>query len=460
MFDLDATIVAISTPPGRGGIGVVRLSGDNALTIAQRLFVATKYGDLTQVASHQMVYGWVQNGEQKVDEGYAVYLKSPNSFTGEDVVELQIHGSPQALRATVELCLQHGARLAEAGEFSRRALIHGKIDLSQAEAIIDLIDAKTSTTAQLAATTLSGNLGSKIREIRQRLNFWFTHVEALLDFPEDQIPEIDEHELKSEIAAANTDLLSMLAASAHAWVYREGLKVALVGEPNMGKSSLFNALLGHDRAIVSEISGTTRDVIEETLDVQGVPVVLSDTAGITCSEDKLEQMSVERSIRAIRAAEVLLLVLDATDETATLERFLATVSPAIKTEFLSKKRILVSNKCDQLSPTHISPRADCVLVSAQSLQGIAELKQRIVADYLLQPLAREAIIVTNLRQIEALRHAQVALDRILQNFALGLGMDVQAHELHEGIAALGEITGDNVDDALHAQIFGRFCIGK
>lgn len=502
IMDLDSTIVAISTPPGRGGIGIIRISGAEALPLALSLF---RFGEERLVRSANKIKpslayrGWVvdrQDNDKLVDDGLLLYFKAPNSFTGEEVVELQLHGSPRGLERVLGMLVGSGARhalplrLALAGEFSRRALIHGRIDLAQAEAIIDIIDAKTARSAELAAQQLLGLLGKKVHETRVVLLGWFAHLEALLDFPEDQVPEIDEVTFDEAIRSTADELARILKQSEHAWIYREGLRVAIVGPPNMGKSSLFNRLLQRDRAIVSAISGTTRDVIEEAVDIEGVPVIFSDTAGITASEDVLEKMGIERSVAAIEAAELLLIVLDASDERSTLESFLGSLEPSVRSLILGKRQIVVWNKSENSVEGYrvkasLSERSlpageagfdklrmteggagitgvvpDDMVISVKEDKGIDVLQQAIVAAYKLDGSENEELIVTNLRQRQALEGAASALAKVQENRQLGLGWDVVAYELREATEQLGLVTGANMDSELHDQIFGRFCIGK
>jgi len=459
---LHDTIVAVSTPPGRGGIGVVRLSGPQAKAAALSLF---RFGHEAvardTVESHRMYYGWVCDGDARLDDGYLVWFESPNTFTGEDIVELQLHGSPRVLEQVVRICLKadRDVRLAEAGEFSKRAFLNGKIDLTQAEGIIDLIDAKTDAAARLATQQKSGKLGELIRTGRTVLAFWLAHVEALLDFPEDQVPEIETEKYDGDLGKVQTDLTELLNRSAHAWVYRDGLKITLVGAPNMGKSSLFNRLLDRDRAIVSEISGTTRDVLEEGVDIDGVPVVFTDTAGITESEDRLERLGIERSLKAIAEAELLLILLDSTDPASTLTAFHASLTADAREIVMTKPAIVVHNKTDQ---SGLSERREAgqIWLSAQADRGVDALRQMIVENYRIADRDQDTPMLTNLRHHEAIRQALAGLNQAIENRRLGLGWDVIAHELREAVEALSAVTGESVDADLHDQIFSRFCIGK
>jgi len=462
-IDLFSTISARSTPPGRGGIGIVRFSGPDALGIALKVFrFGPELATRETVAPGALHFGWVIAGEEKIDDGYLVFLEAPNSFTGENVVELQLHGSPRGLERVVKLCLAQGenVRLAEPGEFSKRAFLHGKIDLTEAEAIIDLIDARTTRSAELASRQLSGALGEKIRAVRIQLTYHLAHVEAMIDFPEDQVPEINETEFDQVMAESKAEIDTLLKRSEHAWVYRDGLRVAIVGAPNMGKSSLFNALLARDRAIVSPISGTTRDVLEEGVDIEGVPVIFSDTAGITETEDVIERMGIERSLRAIEESALVVLVVVAGTSDNAVRRFLRTVKPIVRTAIEAKPKVTVYNKIDQVEDETARREEESVWLSVKADQGLDLLKAMIVERYLLQDGEGDTLVVTNLRQQQSLRAAQQAITQVIDNRERALGWDVVAHELRDGVEALGKITGESVDAELHDQIFSRFCIGK
>ncbi|HNT29941.1 MAG TPA: tRNA uridine-5-carboxymethylaminomethyl(34) synthesis GTPase MnmE [bacterium] len=489
-FSDDATIVAVATPPGKGGVGIIRLSGPQALKIGLRVF---RFGDelaeRKRVESHRMYYGWVCRDAGKrsphdstsdilhsrIDNGYLVYFKAPDSYTGEDVVELQLHGSPRVLEQVVALCLhvppfpssalrtssKGGIRLAEPGEFTRRAFVNGKLDLAQAEAVADLIEAKTATSALLASRHLGGELGTKLLTLRKRLLALVSLIAGNVNFPEDDLPAVKIRQLQKELAKIISEITDLTSNSRYAWIYRDGLHVAIIGLPNAGKSSLFNALLARDRAIVSEISGTTRDVIEETMDVQGVPVVLSDTAGITRTDDQLEKMSMERSIKTIRQADMLLLVLDAAKPSASGTSFFQALDPAVRALVENKPMMRVYNKLD--ATTKYQPRVwkqDEAWVSAKTGKHIDRLAKQLVRGYLESGLEQGSLLVTSVRQQHKLDEVKQALLEGLSALTSRRELDIISLDLERAVAALGEILGIETEEEIVQEIFSRFCIGK
>jgi tRNA modification GTPase len=430
MFSTSDTIVAIATPPGRGGIGVVRLSGPEAGPIGRRL--VTHRGELEpRRAIFTRAHG--------VDQVVVTYFPSPHSYTGEDVVELSAHGSPIVLRTIVERAMACGARLAEPGEFTFRAFVNGRIDLAQAEAVADLIDAVTPLQARAAFDQLEGTLTRAIADIDARLFDLIARLEASVDFPDEGYHFVEAGELGQQVAELVERAVALLRDARRGRLVREGLQVAIVGRPNVGKSSLFNALVGSARAIVTDVPGTTRDLVTEVIDLEGLRVTLVDTAGLRDAVDVVEAEGVARSMRAVDVADLVLVVADEDPVQAP-----------------DAKHLIVQNKCDLGRP----PRG--VQVSAKTGEGLADLRKAIVAALDID-LCRDRPDITNVRHIELVGRARDALMRA-RAAALAAGGSMPEEfvlaDLQEARSALEEVTGRRTPEDLLAHIFSRFCIGK
>jgi tRNA modification GTPase len=462
----DDTIAAVATPPGEGGIGIVRLSGPAALPILRKLFIPARPGAWRP---YRMRYGHVAATDgARVDEALAVYMRGPHSFTAEDVAEISCHGGPLVVSRVLTIALSHGARPAEPGEFTMRAFANGRLDLAQAEATLDVIRAKTNTGLALAQAQLGGWLSYELRRIRETLLGPLAYFTALVDFPED---EVEPQPVAAPLTDGLRDLEQLLATADQGIVYRQGARAALVGRPNAGKSSLLNALLRSDRAIVTAIPGTTRDTLEEMANLNGIPVVLTDTAGIADTDDPIERLGVARSRAALAAADLALLVLDASVPPAAADAEIAALT-------VGKPTILVLNKIDlvplgqrQVISDLRQPFLDIrhlaadiytkatVAVSALTGAGMDDLS-RAVADVLLGGAAVGERMVSNPRHRDALDRAAGHVRDALAGHARDVPADLLAVDLTAALAAIGEITGEAVNDDLLAAIFSRFCIGK
>lgn len=441
MFSTADTIVAIATPPGRGGIGVVRVSGPDAETIAGRLIThggALEHRHATFTRVRRQTHD-PSDTRDAIDQIVATFFPAPASYTGEDVVELSAHGSPVVLRAIVELAMSNGARLAEPGEFTLRAFLNGRIDLMQAEAVGDLIDAATPLQARAAFDQLEGTLTRMIAEIDAELFDLIARLEASVDFPDEGYHFVEPGALAAAIDGLRARTSALLADAHRGRVVREGLQIAIVGRPNVGKSSLFNALVGASRAIVTDVPGTTRDLVTEVIDLEGLRVTLVDTAGLREATDIVEAEGVARSRQAIRAADLVLAVVDEDDA-----------------EIIDNKHVIVQNKLDLGRP----PRG--VGVSATTGAGLDELRRAILAA-LDVDLQRDRPEITNVRHISLVERAHVALGRA-RDAALAAGGSMSEEfvlaDLQDARAALEEITGRRAPGELLEHIFSRFCIGK
>ena len=451
------TIVAIATAvvPQQGSVGIVRLSGETALKIARNLFHTP---GKQEWSTHHILYGYIRHPQTKqvVDEALLLLMLKPRSFTREDVVEFHCHGGIIAVQEVLQLCVAQGARLAQPGEFSLRAFLNGRIDLTQAESIAELVSARSKAAGQVALAGLQGKLGSPISKLRATCLDILAEVEARIDFADD-LPPLDEAEIQQQLADVLTQVNSILNTAEQGELLRSGLKVVIVGCPNVGKSSLLNAWSKSDRAIVTDLPGTTRDAIESTLVVKGIPVTVLDTAGIRETSDTVEKLGVERSRNAAAAADLVLLTIDAAVgwTNADLE---------IYQQVKHRPLILVINKADLASPQAVNYPLEIeqvVYTSAVRDRGIEDLEQAILnLANQGEVIAANSEVAVNQRQASALTRAKVALEQVHQTIAEQLPLDFWTIDLRGAIQALGEVTGEEVTESVLDRIFSRFCIGK
>jgi tRNA modification GTPase len=437
-------IVAIATAPGRGGIGVVRISGPDLTLLVESLIGGAITPRLARFARFKG-----GNGEI-LDEGIALFFQAPHSFTGENVLELQGHGGPQVLQLILERCLELGARLAEPGEFSRRAFLNDKIDLAQAESIADLIDAQSKEAARSAVRSLTGEFSRQIHGLVDALIHLRMLVEATLDFPEEEIDFLEKANARGQLGDIETRLTQVLAQARQGALLREGLNVVLIGQPNVGKSSLLNLLAGYEAAIVTEIAGTTRDAVREAIQINGIPLHVTDTAGLRETSDPVEILGIERTWKAIEQADVALLLVDAGHGISEREGAILARLPGIP-------RLTVHNKIDQTGePSRLAPDGNEVWLSAKYGEGVNLLKQRLLELAGWQS-AGEGTFMARRRHLSALREAAT---HIAQSHGFLSRLELFAEELRLAQAALSSITGEFTADDLLGEIFGRFCIGK
>lgn len=451
------TIAAIITAPGRAAVGIIRLSGPEAVAIAGRLYDGA--ADLSTAASHTIHYGWVwdQAHGKRVDEALFLLMRGPKSYTGEDVVEIQCHGGHTSTQEILRLCLVQGARVADEGEFTKRAFINGKLDLTRAEAVMDIVDAKSEAALSQAVAQKSGVLEGRIRDAREAVLELVAFIQADLDYPEDDIERLTDAELASRVQAVAGDLDALIASAERGRITRDGIKMVIAGKPNVGKSSLLNALLGRDRAIVTDIAGTTRDVVTEHLTIGGVPVEILDTAGIRETADTIEAIGVERAKAASQEADLVLYVVDAS-------RGLDSDDDAFLSALSGKACLLVVNKSD-LNGEMVVPGAFIdkhVRISAKAVVGIDVLEKAILGVILHDKTvgSGDTAVVSNARHIALLERCAADLASFLDGLAMDMSKDILVIDLQNAWENLGLITGDTASEDLIDTIFSKFCLGK
>jgi len=450
------TIAAIATPlvPEQGSVAIVRLSGPAAQTIAQQIFVPPK--PITW-ESHRIYYGYVADQGQVIDEVLLLWMQGPRSFTREDVVELHCHGGVVLVQAVLALCLAQGARLARPGEFTLRAFLNGRLDLTQAESVAELVASRSPQAAQLALAGLQGKLAQPIQHCRRQLLSLLAEIEARLDFEED-LPTLDYPAITAELAAIQGTIASLLATAPQGELLRAGIQLTIVGRPNVGKSSLLNAWSQRERALVTDLPGTTRDLVDLQLIVRGMPVLVLDTAGIRATSERVEQLGIERSWQAIMQADLVLLVLEAqlgwTAEDAAIYQKIVEQRPKLPL-------VLVVNKID-LNPFPLLPNLSLPMVqlSARTGVGIPQLEECLWQQVSGGLTSSNVELAINQRQQAALIRAHSSLQRLTETKIQGLPRDFWSIDLRAAILALSEITGDEVTESLLDVIFSRFCMGK
>lgn len=450
------TIAAISTPLGEGAIGIVRLSGTKALDIAKSIF---KGKDLTTVASHTLNYGHIirpSTGEV-IDEVMVSVMLAPKTFTREDVIEINTHGGIAVTNDILQLLIKQGARMAEPGEFTKRAFLNGRIDLTQAEAVMDLIRAKTDKAMSIAIKQLDGSLSQLITNTRQEILNTLAQVEVNIDYPEyDDVEEMTTALLRDKTREFQALLEQLLRTAKRGKILREGLSTAIIGRPNVGKSSLLNTLLREDKAIVTDIAGTTRDVIEEYVNIKGIPLKLVDTAGIRETDDLVEQIGVERSKKALQEADLVLLVLNASEKLTEQDKALLALSQ-------NSNCIILLNKTDlkQVIEKDQLPE-EAIPISVLQNQNIDLIEDRINQLFFDHTglIEQDATYLSNARHISLIEQAVQSLEAVNEGLALGMPVDLLQIDLTRAWEILGEITGDAAPDELITQLFSQFCLGK
>ncbi|MDA8164889.1 MAG: tRNA uridine-5-carboxymethylaminomethyl(34) synthesis GTPase MnmE [Desulfobacteraceae bacterium] len=458
----EPTIAAIATPPGPGGIGIIRVSGRRALPILRQLFQPRR--PQSGPASHKLTYGWLHHPETgaPIDEVLAVYMRSPHTYTREDVVEIHCHSSYLVLQQILAAVLAAGARLAEPGEFTKRAFLNGRIDLTRAEAVLELLEARTEQGLALAVGQLQGGLQERVEPIRQTLVELRAILEVAIDFPEEEGEIIDPASLRRQLAErTEAPLRELIGSSERGRIFREGVSVVILGRPNVGKSSLLNSLLREERAIVTAVPGTTRDTIEEILDIKGIPVRIVDTAGIREASEAVEEIGIQRARQKVAAADLVLLLLDGSEPPGEADApLLASIG--------DRPAVIVVNKTDIAAEAHLAAYREAyadrgpVMISARTGEGLPALEEAIHAAVVGESLPGDPVhaCVPNLRHQAALRKTLAAVRTVMAGLDSGLPPDLLAIELQGGLDHLGDIVGETTTEDVLAAIFERFCIGK
>lgn len=445
------TVAAVSTPQGIGGIAVIRISGPAAVEIAASVF---KGADLKLARSHTVHYGHIVRGADVVDEVLATVMLAPRTFTREDTVEISCHGGAAAVRGVLDAVIAAGAYPAEPGEFTKRAFLNGRIDLSQAEAVIDVINAKNELSRRSAVLQLGGSLSSEIRAARDELVHLAARMQVLIDYPDEELEDIAAADIEAVCRAAAETTRRLIESADDGRIIKDGIRAVIAGKPNVGKSSILNCLARDERAIVTDIAGTTRDVIEESVTIRGLPLILSDTAGIRATDDAVEKIGVEKSMRYIDAADLVIVVLDGSAGLdAEDERVLAETS--------GKRRIILLNKTDIRGGDVPELDGEVIPVSAVTGEGMEKLAEAIERVCNLDGIAAEnGAVVTNMRHKAALIEANDALRCAADAISVGVPADIVSIDIAAAMDALGEITGETVSESVIDDIFHNFCVGK
>ena len=457
---IDDTIAAIATAPGEGGIGIIRISGEKSLQVAQSIFKSKSGKMIKDYNARTLIYGTVVDNEKVIDEVLVAYMKGPNSYTAEDVIEINCHGGFISVKKILELILSKGVRLAEAGEFTKRAFLNGRIDLSQAEAIIDVIKSKTDMAHEVAQSQLEGSLAKKIKDLRMNVTEVLAHLEVSIDFAEEDVEEITYQTLEEKALELRNEIKKLYDTAESGKILRDGLKTVIVGKPNVGKSSLLNSILGENRAIVTDIAGTTRDVIEEFVNIKGIPLKIVDTAGIRETEDVVEKIGVEKSRESFSTADLVIMVLDAS-------RKLSEEDMEILESLKNKKTIVLLNKMD-LEPQielekieELVNSEDIIKISALKHQGIEELQDKIEAMVYHGSVKNSSnLMITNSRHKDALFKAYESINDAISAIEQRMPYDFIEVDFKNIWDYLGYINGDTVREDLLDTIFANFCIGK
>lgn len=454
------TIAAISTPYGTGGIGIIRISGDRAFEIAKTIFKGKKNFD--EIKSHTINYGKIIDPvkNETIDEVLVTKMKKPNTFTREDVVEINCHGGIVVLKKILDLVLRQGARAAEPGEFTKRAFLNGRIDLSQAEAVIDIINSKTEESSKAAVNQLEGKLSSKIKALRRRLIEILAHIEAVVDYPEEDIEEITGEKVYNEIKDIKENLKKITDNFERGRILREGIDAVIVGRPNVGKSSLLNELTGKNRAIVTDIPGTTRDIIEEYININDIPVRIVDTAGIRETEDAVEIIGVEKTHKALEEAELVIMMVDA-------EKGFTPEDSAILEKLANKKLIILINKIDKSNEENIKnieknlEGMNYIRTSIREEIGIDKIGKMITKLFTKGEInLNSQIILTNIRHKNLIDKAILSIDDAMGAYENKMPLDLMTIDITNAADFLGQITGESVKEDVINEIFSRFCLGK
>lgn len=464
-MELEDTIVAISTPLGQGGLGIIRLSGPQSHVITGKIFKPTNQIIDPFACSHTIIHGLIQDSDKSIDEVLISVFLRPHSYTGEDIIEISAHGGPVILQEILNLCIKHGARLAKPGEFTFRAFMNGRMDLAQAEAVADLIASKTELSSHSSINQLQGGFSLAIKDLRQKLVDMLSHLEVTLDYAEEDIQFLNRSETTKIIENTIKSIQNILKSANKGKLLRDGLKLAIIGRPNVGKSSLLNALLERDRAIVTEVPGTTRDVIEEILDLGGIPCLIMDTAGLKhINTDKVEQIGQVRTYNCIKNADLLLWLLDSSQSISSEDHHIAELLSPLN---ITEKTMILLNKIDLPSrltqddlKTFYPKNIAQLEISALKKSGIDKLEEAIIAWSKSNNTLKEESYLLNTRHIQALKRSESSLNEAIIALNQNDTEELIAFNVRESLNALGEITGETATEEILDNIFSRFCVGK
>ena len=453
----DDTIIALATPSGVGAIAVIRISGGHAIDIVSKHFKSVINKKLIEQKSHTIHLGHIIDGKKFLDQVLVSIFKNPHSYTGEDVVEISCHGSVYIQQQIIQLFLRNGCRMAAAGEFTMRAFLNGKMDLSQAEAVADLIVSDSEAAHQIAMQQMRGGFSNEIKKLRQELLNFASLIELELDFSQEDVEFADRIQFNTLLDKITTVLKGLIDSFALGNVIKNGIPIAIVGEPNVGKSTLLNAILNEDRAIVSDIPGTTRDTVEDQIAIGGVNFRFIDTAGIRNTEDKIEQIGIARAYEKIEQAQLVIYLFEASEDKAV-------EIEALRNKYPDKNILLIANKIDTVKKDRVrelkNTFKDLVLLSAKDGKGIEELKEKLLTLSNAGQMGKNDTIVTNNRHYDALLKALEAIQKVKEGMDMELSSDLMAIDIREALFHLGEITGSVSTDDLLGNIFSNFCIGK
>ncbi|MFZ5645072.1 MAG: tRNA uridine-5-carboxymethylaminomethyl(34) synthesis GTPase MnmE [Bacillota bacterium] len=450
------TIAAITTPPGEGSVGIVRISGEKAFSVAEKLFrTARKKNWLEE--SFKMHYGHVfDSAGNVIDEVLLTVMRAPRTYTREDIVEINCHGGSVPLRETLKAVLDAGVRMAEPGEFTKRAFLNGRIDLSQAESVIDIIRSKTEASLKVAVSQLGGGLSRKIADLQYKILGVLAQLEATIDFPEDDIEEKNKKEMENSAAEIVRELDTLIEAAARGRIYREGIMTVITGRPNVGKSSLLNALLGRERAIVTNIPGTTRDIIEETINIRGIPLILADTAGLRETKDVVEKIGVEKTKQFLTEANLILFVVDASEGMTDDDRGILEIVDREKTLLIINKVDIAGDELD--SKLYGIPHVEISALKGEGIEKLEEkIEQMVTGGKAVIP---DSVIISNVRHESILVRARSHMEEFRSLLGESVPPDLLSIDVRAAWEALGEITGSTVTEDLLDRIFSDFCIGK
>ncbi len=452
---MDDTIVGISTTQGVGAISIIRLSGKDAINVASKIFLGKK---LNEVDTHTINYGYIVNEKEKIDEVLVSVMKKPNTYTKEDIVEINCHGGISSTNKVLEMCLLNGARLAEPGEFTKRAFLNGRIDLTQAEGVMNLINSKTEQARKMSINQLNGKSAFKIKELRQFLIEIIAQIEVNIDYPEyEDIEQLENEHLKPKLYKVKEELKKIITDSEHGRIIKEGIDTVIIGRPNVGKSSILNMLLEQDKAIVTEIAGTTRDIVEGQINLEGILINLIDTAGIRKTEDVVEKIGVEKSLELLEKNDLILYILN-NNENISEEDL------EILNKIKNKNYIIIINKNDLHSKIDINKLnhfKNIIYMNTIDKQGLKELKEKIKELYKLDIInTNEMTYITNTKSLSLLKKSLKEIENIETGLENDIPIDLLEIDLKQIWNNLGEITGETFQDELINQLFSQFCLGK